>query len=176
MSSGYDDDHPVRDGIAGLGLGTIVLIIVIVLGGVIGGGIWAVNVATSDTRGQGDAIIQKNSATNRISAQSSFFRDYNAVLQFDRQLTDAQAALDAFNTAHPNVGNGTVYDPLAEQQANLSRTVTGLQQQCRRTVAGYNTSAKSYTFKDFRDVELPEQIDETSPKSDCKVTPEENTK
>lgn len=29
------------------------------------------------------------------------------MLLFDRQVTDAEAALDDFNTAYPNVGNGT---------------------------------------------------------------------
>lgn len=50
MSSDYDD-HLFRDGIAGLGLVTIGLIIVL------GGGIWAVNALTLHTRGQGDAVI-----------------------------------------------------------------------------------------------------------------------
>ncbi|GAC1369340.1 MAG: hypothetical protein NVSMB39_1060 [Candidatus Saccharimonadales bacterium] len=137
---------------------TIWVIGIIVVVGLIGGGIWAFNVFFSPAKGAGDAYAQKNSAQNWTNAQAQFNQDYQAVLAFDSQIADAQANLAQFEKAHPQLGNGTPYDPVAEQDANLRRTVTGLTQQCQNTVAAYNTRANSYLSKDFRDANLPAQI------------------
>ncbi len=119
--------------------------------------------ATSNTKGRGDAAIIKNSATNRIEAQAQYHDNFESIRSLDQRLSDAQATLDAFNRQHPTVGNGTAYDPLAEQQTNLQTTVTGLQQQCRRVVGEYNASTEQYTARDFRDADLPYKIVATDP-------------
>ena len=126
-------------------------------------GIWGFNVATSNTKGQGDAAIIKNSATNRIEAQAQYHANFESIRSLDQRLTDAGATLAAFNKQHPLVGNGTAYDPLIEQQTNLQTTVTGLQQQCRRVVGEYNASTEQYTARDFRDADLPYKIVASDP-------------
>lgn len=137
-----------------------IIVLVCVFGGI---AVWGFTVVTSNAKGAGDAVIQKNSALNRTQAQAQFNSGFQSIKSLDQKLSDAQAQLDAFNKSHPNVGNGTPYDPTAEQQANLQRSVTGLQQQCHNAVADYNASTRTYTLEDFRDTDLPKSIDATDP-------------
>lgn len=137
-----------------------VLVLVCMFGGI---AVWAFTVATSNTKGAGDAVIQKNTALNRTQAQALFNTNFQSIKSLDQKLTDAQKTLDDFNKTHPSVGNGTPFDPQAEQQANYQRTVTGLQQQCHNAVADYNAATRTYTLEDFRDTDLPKSIDASDP-------------
>lgn len=137
-----------------------VFIAICLFGGV---ALWGFNVATSNAKGAGDAVIQKNTALNRTQAQALFNTNFQSIKGLDQRLSDAQVQLDAFNKTHPSVGNGTPYDPTSEQQANLTRTFNGLQQQCRIAVADYNASTRTYTLEDFRDTDLPKEITATDP-------------
>ena len=173
---------------ASKGLGIVVLIMIV--GGLLSAAVWGIGVATSNTRGRGEAVKIKNDATNRVQAQAQFHVKFDAIKALDQKLTDAQVNLDAFNKAHPGMGNATPYDPTAEEQANLQRDLTGAQQQCRNAVADYNASTETFTLRDFRDSDLPFKIDGSDPlftghtthgaakfsDFDCTVTPDELTK
>ncbi len=136
---------------------------IIVLGYAIAAIGWGVGVGTSGIFGRGEAAKQKNDATNRIQAQAQFHTNFESIRSLDQRLSDAKKALDDWNKQHQSVGNGSAYDPQAEQQANLERNVTGLQQQCRIAVADYDASTETYTLRDFRDADLPYKIRESDP-------------
>jgi len=163
----YDSDDPGRvvrgATIFGIGWMTFVIVVVSILG--VAGSVVALewNSWFSGTKGKLEANIQKNSALNRIEAQAQFHDGYEAVRNLDQKLTDAQTQLDAFNKAHPNVGNGTPFDPLFETQNNLQRNVTGAQQQCHNAVADYNASTEKYLLRDFRDADLPYKMQANDP-------------
>lgn len=131
------------------GLGWWLIVIVIVLA--ISAGIWALNVAASGPKGQGDAIIQKNSAANWVAAQARFEQDYQDILATDQKIVAAHTALQTNPT-----------DP------TLQTNYSGLTSYCLSKVAGYNADARSYLSEDFRASDLPAQIDPTLSTTDCK--------
>ena len=121
---------------------------------VIGGIIWLIfglNTATSDIRGRGGAIQNKNSAVNRVAAQQQFETDWQDILAADRRIDVLYQVLQ-----------GDPKDPVA--QTNYSGAVLI----CQQNVADYNALAQQYLSKDFRPANLPETIDNTDPTTDCK--------
>jgi hypothetical protein len=145
--------------------------VVIAFVGVIAVALWGFGVFTSPIKGQGDAYQQKNSAQNWVNAQAQFHQDYESILAFDKKITDARRDLTDFEAKHPQIGNGTPFDPAAEQDSNLYRTLVGLTQQCQDTAAAYNARAQSYLSQDFRDASLPERISDNN----CKPDPAAST-
>lgn len=133
-------------------------------------GLWVGGVLFAPTKGKADAYKAKHRADNWTQAQAGFERDYASIKKLDQQTEDAKTDLDAFKEDHPDVGNGSAYDPLAEELSNLSRDYRGVRQQCQNAVAGYNAAARTYTLRDFRSADLPAQIDESTvtPEFDCK--------
>jgi len=147
----YDSENPstvVRGGTVRVMLW---IGVVVVFFGVLGGAIWGVRVMTSDTAGKGNAVIQKNDANNRIAAQQRFEQLYQDIVASDRKITAAQQAVDAA----PN-------DKTAQQ--NLTGTIN----YCISVVGDYNALTRSYTAEDFRAIDLPAQIDNSDPTTDCK--------
>lgn len=140
-----------RVGLFGLGWGLTILI-TCALVGVIG---WGLTVATSKIRGEGDAVIQKNSSSNWVTAQREFNRTYQEIKADDRKINDAKIALDE--------------DP---NNMVLKTNYEGLKQHCNTLVGSYNTDARSYLKEEFRDADLPSEISMSDPSTDCK----ENTK
>jgi len=130
-------------------------------------GIWGMTVLLSDVVGQGEAVKNKNNAINRTQAQASFQNQYNSIKALVKKQEDAKVQLDEWHRQHKNYGgNGSPYDPLAEQEAQLQSAYVGAQQQCRNAVASYNADAKTYTLKDFRDIDLPAEVGD-DPETDC---------
>lgn len=123
--------------------------------GAIGGGIWAVKVATSDVRGAGDATRITNDGRNRINAQEWFHGQYAQIRTADRNL-DQAARIAA---AKPG-------DDIA--QTNY----TGLMNRCVEMVNNYNAEAMKMSRGKWLDPALPFQIDNNDATTDCK----ENTK
>lgn len=123
-------------------LGAVLLLALIV-------GVWAFRVTTSDIKGRGDAEITKNSAANRIAKQERFEALYAEVLASDRRLD--QLAKDA-------------KDGTAETRTRYSGAVS----HCHNVVADYNAEARKFTARDYRELDLPAQIDQTDPATDCK--------
>jgi hypothetical protein len=134
--------------------------IVLAVGFVFTAVIWGVGSGFSYWWGRGGAVQEKNSTSNFISAQAQFHRDLNAIEADRTKIQGAQASLDQWNQQHPNFqGNGTPYDPLAQQQANDQEALQGLQMGCANEAADYNTAAQSYLSADWRDAGLPDHLD-----------------
>jgi hypothetical protein len=123
-------------------------------------GLWVFGVLVAPWKGQGDARQQKNSAQNWISAQRTFHQEINDVDAFKTKIAGAKQDIADYDRTH--VGNGTPYDPVAQQDTNLRTVLSGLQQQCVNTVSGYNTDAQSYLTEDWRDANLPDHLDPTT--------------
>jgi hypothetical protein len=114
-------------------------------------GVWGFRVATSDVAGRGNAVIIKNNAVNRIAQQERFEQLYADIRASDQKITVASAAV----IADPS-------DKTAQQN------LTGMQNYCLSVVGDYNALARKYSAEDFRSVDLPEQIDQSIPSTDCK--------
>lgn len=113
--------------------------------------IWGINVATSGVRGQGDAVVQRNSAANWTKAQAEFEERYATIEAQDRKIQNHYDRLQA----NPD-------DRFAETNYYGARDV------CESAVADYNAKARTFLAGDFRSADLPAQIDSTNPLTDCK--------
>lgn len=126
----------------------IVTVIILALSGV---GVWVFRVLTSEIKGQGDAIIQRNSAENWTAAQARFEDMYAEVVATDRKVT---AAWEAYQADAENL--------------TAKQTYYGTQNVCYSMVADYNAEARKFLSEDFRSADLPAQIDEFDTATDCK--------
>lgn len=127
--------------------GIFAVLLVVGLGALV----WALTVGTAETKGKGDAFRDKQSGTNRVQAQEEFEDRYQEILAADRRIdTLAQAA-----KADPS-------SSVAKQ--NLTGAVT----YCQTIVGEYNAEARKYSKGDFRAADLPSEIDNTEPTTDCK--------
>lgn len=151
MTSWYESKDPsvvARGAGWRLGAGFIVGLVCFAM---IGLAVWGVRVATSDVKGEGDAVIQKNSAENWTKAQARFESLYAEIVATDRKVTAAKERVDA--------------DP---DDRTAADTYFGTQNVCLSFVADYNAEARTYLSADFRAADLPEQIDDLDPTTDCK--------
>lgn len=144
MSDRYDRDRQdVRHyTILGMKWTVAVTAFVVVLCLAVGALLWALSVGTSDIKGRGDAVKQRNSAPNRIFAQQHF--------------EDLKAAIDR-DVANIRVAQKSL--ALNENDAARQANVTGAQQICNGDVTDYNASARKYLERDFRAADLPPSID-----------------
>jgi hypothetical protein len=115
-------------------------------------GVFVLRVVLSDPVGEGNAIIQKNSANNRIAAQERFESLYQEVVSSDQKITAAQQALD-----------------LTPDDKTLKQNLNGIINYCISVRAEYNAEARKFSSEDFRSADLPYQIDEFSFRTDCKA-------
>lgn len=145
-------NKPVVAGLKILGLLLGVGIVITVI-------LWGFGVVASPWKGAGDAYQQKNSAQNWIAAQKGFNQQDEDIKADTAKIAIAKQDIAAYEQAHPNIGTGTPFDPVAQQDTNLHTTLTGLQQVCLTTVAGYNTDAESYLTQDFKGAGLPDRQD-----------------
>lgn len=130
-------------------IGWVLIIILVILA--VGGAIWGISVAVSAPKGVGDAVIKKNSAENWTAAQARFEDLYADIQASDRKI---QVARSAVETA-PN-------DKTAQQ------TLQGVQSACISFVGEYNAEARKFLSEEFRSADLPAQIDNHDPSTDCK--------
>lgn len=147
----YDSDNPttlVRGATwrFGIWLASIVVII-----GLIGGGVWAFRVVTSEAKGAGDAALEINSGKNRIAAQETFEALYQQILAYDRNLD--QAAKD--KAEHP--GNSF-----------FATNYSGLVKTCNDAVGQYNADARKVSRAKWLTDDLPYEIDTNDTATDCK--------
>ena len=159
-----DEDHwgdreddfnrkPVRQTAKGIGwVGILVVVVLVVFGG-IGIGVWAFNVGTSDVKGIGDAERMKNDARNRINAQENFEQLYQGIVSADQKLN---VTADALATKPDDLKLGT--------------ELIGQKHFCLGLVSEYNAKARSFSQQDFRAVDLPHEIDQSAEKTDCEET------
>lgn len=149
----YEDDNPDRVARAVGGRTAAWIIAAVVFFALLGAIGWGVKVATSDVKGQGDAVREKNSAPNRIAAQERFESLYAEIKASDQRLD----ALAADKKAAPT-----------DRAASIR--YTGAVAYCLSVVNDYNAEARKYRSQDFRSVDLPSEIDQTDPAFDCKET------
>lgn len=126
-------------------------LLIVVIVAVVSAGAWGITVAASGPKGQGDAIIQKNSAQNWVAAQARFEQDYQDIIATDQKIVAAHTALQG-----------------APADRTLQTNYSGLTSYCLSKVAGYNADARSYLSEDFRAADLPAQIDPNLSTTDCK--------
>src|SRR5690349_15390170 len=131
--------------------GWLLVVLVVVLALVLGGGLWLLRVATSDVKGQGDAVVIKNDARNRIRAQEGFEKLF-ADLKIADQRIDVTA--DALQ--------------LRPNDVKLETELIGQKHYCLGLVSEYNAKARSFSQQDFRAADLPQEIDQAAPETDCK--------
>ena len=162
MSKWYESDNPgtlMRGGAWRIAVWTIGILLFVGALSAIG---WGIEVGVSNLRGQGNAIIAKNDAQNRIQQQAQFHQQFVSIKALDQKLTDAQVTYDAYIKAH-TAANGTPFDPNAQQANNLLTVVQGLQQQCHNASASYDALTETYVAQDFRDTNLPFKISQADP-------------
>lgn len=150
------------------GMVIAVLSLVVIVAVVVG--LWLGGVFASPAVGRANAYKDKHSATNWTQAQAGFERDWASIKKLDKQAAAAKADMDAFDKQHPVNPSAQPMpgDPVEEQRGNLSSDYRGARQQCQNAVADYNAAARTYTLRDFRSADLPEQIDDTDPATDCR--------
>ena len=126
----------------------VVLLAVLAVSALISAVAWGISVATSDLKGQGDAVKTVNSGDNRLAQQAYFEQTYADIQKATRQLDQ----LEADKAAHVD-GADIRY--------------TGGVTYCQGLVADYNAAARKEIAAKFRDVGLPAQIDNTDPTTSC---------
>jgi hypothetical protein len=147
----YESDNPSRVARGFSWRAALAIVAVVLFVGAIGIGIWAFQVGTADVKGRGDTVRKVNQVDNRLFAQGNFNDLYQEVMASDRKLD--QAAAD--KAAHPQ-------DPF------FDTTYTGLRAHCEDARAQYNSAARKISQAKFRDADLPYQVDDSDPKTDCK--------
>lgn len=140
-----------RATVFGLSRGAAAVIAIFILVGLIGAGTWALKVAFSDIKGRGDSIVKINEADNRLFQQGDFNKRYQGILAADKNV---DAAFQA-KTASPD-------------DRTLKVNYTGAVQHCFALVGEYNSKSREIIAEKFRDEDLPYEIDDADPKTDCK--------
>lgn len=107
------------------------------------------SVLSSKPIGQGEAIIQKNSAENWTKAQADFEELYAGIESQDQMIT----LLAEVAEEDPDQFNSTNY--------------AGARLTCLEMVGDYNAKARSYLSADFRAADLPARIDTSMSSTDC---------
>lgn len=153
MTKWYDSDNPSTLVRSGGWRMAIFIVAAVVFFGLLGWGIWAVSVGTSDIKGKGDAYKAKNDGTNRVLQQERFEDLYNEILAADKNIDVMKEALD-----------------LSPDSQVAKTNYSGVKSHCNDVVAEYNANSEKYSAKDFKRVDLPYQIDDTDPRTDCKET------
>jgi hypothetical protein len=126
------------------------VLVVIAIALLIGAVVWGIRVITSPVTGAGDAYATKNSAANWTAAQARFEDEYADIVATDRKIT------------------ATAGD--ADDKSTRGDTYRGLRSYCLSAVGEYNADARKYLARDFRAADLPPQIDNTDPTTDCEPT------
>jgi hypothetical protein len=108
-------------------------------------------VLLSGPKGQADATMTKNSASNVIEQQAKFEELYQGI-----QSADKKTELSA--------------ERLAAKPADLTlqQQHAGIQSGCVSLVAEYDALSRKFLAEDFKAIDLPAQIDTNRPAFDCK--------
>lgn len=133
------------------GSGVAYALLTFLIVALVGGGVWAFRVATSDVKGQGDATIRKNSGVNRVAAQERAVALFEEVKRADRVL-DVHAAAAKANPA----------------DQVIATRYSGSVSYCLTVVADYNAHTQKYLSREFIPAELPVSINPADPATDCK--------
>ncbi|QDG87148.1 hypothetical protein [Pseudarthrobacter sp. NIBRBAC000502770] len=103
--------------------------------------VWAISVATSGPKGQGDAVKINNSAQNWTEKQQKFEK-LNAAVNTNKQLVTMHAARVAT-------------DPTDK---TASQILAGVQSECIASVEAYNAESRKILSKDWKSPDLPYEL------------------
>jgi hypothetical protein len=158
------DAHPVRSTIWGIPKIGFIVVVVMIVFGIIGAGVWAIGVATSGVAGQGNAISQKNSSENWTQQQGRFQQLFVYVRQADEQLTNDTQSLNDFYKQYPNYkGNGQAVDPVLDNLNTLVNAVKADKATCQGNQNDYEALGNTFLAQDFRDHGLPKIFSASDP-------------
>lgn len=136
----------MKDVFKGVGIGLAIIAVFVLIWWVAYGS----KVASSGVIGQGDAIIQKNSAENWVKAQAKFEDMYAGIEAQDQMITVLAERVE---------DGGSEFD---------KRNLDGARLVCLDLVGDYNAEANKYLSEDFRSADLPSEINTMSASTDCK--------
>ncbi len=136
----HDSDNPTTVARGASWRAAVWIVAAVVFFGLLGAGIWGFRVVTSDVKGQGDAVRITNDGRNRLAQQAYFEQTYADIKAADLNL-----------------------DLPGEDVEKAGRLAY-----CRRLVADYNAAARKEVAEAFRSADLPPQITDTDPSTDCK--------
>lgn len=146
-----------REATRWLGLSILWWLVILIAITLVSIAIWGITVAVSGVKGQGDAVIEKNSAENWTEAQATFERNYADVIATDIKIDNAYTLWQS-----------------DRQDKTLQQTYTGLVSYCLSVVAEYNADARSFLSEEFRAADLPEQINTQGQFADVATDCKEN--
>jgi hypothetical protein len=148
-NNGNPKFHPFTTIAWVMGLGLLFLAIWVLFAGLIFG----FRVATAGIVGKGEAEIRIESANNRIEKQELFEILYADVRAYDDQI---------------NVTFDTLSSVTDDEDIDFYRQIlNGQKNQCIDATNQYNAEARKISSEQFRDSELPYQIDSLNPDFDC---------
>lgn len=134
-----DPDIKTTLGFGGLAAIAVAIILLIA------GAVWGGSVLLSDVLGSGNAIKQKNSATNRIE-QQAHFEDLAA--EYDGYLVKIKLSKAAL------AGASTTLDK------QIARTnLQGISQACVDDAQEFNAASRKYLARDWKSAGLPATLD-----------------
>jgi hypothetical protein len=121
------------------------ILMVLLVVAVVGIGLWAFGVFTSDVRGAGGAIKQRNSTVNRVQKQEMFEQ---LAADYDGYIIKIKAAVIAVSTT------------IDEDDKSLRQTeLVGLRQVCVDAAQQFNAESKKYTSRVWKSAGLPLALD-----------------
>lgn len=105
---------------------------------------------TASTRGAVEAEIQIQGASNRIAAYNTFFDQCASVVALEAGIEAQHIQLESATSDR--------------EQERIRTNITGLTTERSRAIAAYNADArKDYTIGQFRDSDLPYQLQTKGP-------------
>ncbi|SEI45502.1 hypothetical protein SAMN04487917_101382 [Arthrobacter sp. yr096] len=123
----------------------IAIVLAILIGiALISWGGWALSVALSGPKGQGDAVKINNSAENWTEKQRKF-EQLNAAVETNKELVAMHAARVAA-------------DPTDK---TASQMLAGVQSECIASVNAYNAESRKVLSKDWKSPDLPYELTTT---------------
>jgi hypothetical protein len=157
----YDSDNPSRVARGFSWRAALAVVAVVLFVGAISGGIYWFTVATSDVKGAGDQTRIVNDGQNRVNAQEWFHSQLAQIKTADKNLDDAAA----------NLAKASNDKDREFWQTNY----TGLKNRCNEMVANYNAETRKVSRGKWLDPDLPYEITDSDPATDCKpsTTPSE---
>lgn len=120
-------------------IGTVILVVVI------GIGAWAFGVFTSDIKGAGGAIKQRNSTVNRVQKQEMFEQ---LAADYDGYLVKIKIAAFSVKSA-----------PDATEKSIRQTNLDGVRQICVDAAQQFNAESQKYTSRVWRSSGLPASLD-----------------
>ena len=127
----------------------LITVLFIVIIGILMSALWAFGVFTSPIVGKGEAYKEIQSKEFRLGAYNYFFNQYHSIIGLEGSIDENLATLELLE-------KGT------KEYNRILTNVTALKSLRHQAIQEYNANAtKEYTAGQFRDAQLPYQIEDT---------------